>query len=480
MTITAAYNNDLSRVQLTMLSLTDGLWTVERSRNGTLWETVRGGTGVTVEAGGAALDDYEFDPDVLNHYRVTPIDPPAGLLLNGSTGTYASTPDHAALDITGDLDIRAEFIPEFWPPVNQSRLIAKFGVTGSQCSYQFRINQDGHAHLSWSTNGSSTGAPGRASTAPVPVTAGQKIGIRAVLDVDDGAGNHVVTFYYSTNWTTWTQLGAPVPTSGTTSIFASTTPVSIGARLSPEADWFTGTVTRAEIRNGINGTVVANPDFTAQPGGTTVFADSAGRTWTLAGTATIVDAGDSTTITPSLGGQIWLKSIRYAFLNRTIKVLNFSDIQRASRSGVFEVKGRSVPISVHDLRGSQEFTLEVATRDFDDESYDALTEDRDLDLTLAASDVLFIHVPADLEVPGGYVSIGNTTARRIAPGQNMTRLYTLPCTVVAKPGPDVVSTTMTWATVERLYGSWQQLLASNPTWADLLALVGSPEDLVAL
>lgn len=478
MTITATYNGDLSRVQLSLVGLTDGLWAVERSRNGTLWQTVRGGTAVTVASGGAALDDYEFYADVLNHYRCKPVDPPAGLLLNGST--YASTPDNAVLDITGDIDLRCEVELPVWPPVAAPRLIAKYGVTGNQASYQLRINSDGKLHLSWSTTGNPTGAPGRASTIPLPATAGETIGVRATLDVNDGAGNHTVTFYYSTNWTVWTQLGAPVVTAGTTSIFSSTTPVSIGARTTPDADWMIGTVTRAEIRNGINGTIAANPDFTLQPGGTTVFADATGRTWTLAPGAVIVDAGDSTTITPSLGGKVWLKSIRWPFLNRWMQVLDFSDITRASRSGVFDVKGRSVPVSVHDLRGSQQFTLEIVTRDFLDASFDALTEDRDLDLTLAASDTLFIHVPDGDETPGGYVTIGNTSAKRIAPGRGMTRIYTLPCTVTAAPSPEIVGTTMTWATVERLYGSWQQLLATNPTWADLIGIVGSADDLVVL
>lgn len=480
MTINATYDPVLSRVQLTLVGLTDGLWTVERSMNGTVWETVRGGAAVTVESGGAALDDYEFAADVLNHYRCRPLDPPAGMLLDGSPGTYATTPDHASLDVTGDLDVRAEVQVPSWPTLNDPRLVCKLGTTGNQSSFQLRILATGYLSLTWSVTGNATGAPGRTSTLPIPMTAGEPLGLRATLDVDNGSAGHTVTFFYSTNWTTWTQLGAPVITAGVTSIFASTTQLSVGARTTPEADLLTGSVMRAEMRSGINGTIVANPDFTAQPGGTTVFVDSAGRTWTLGGNAEIVDAQDTTTITPSLGGQTWLKSIKYPFLNRPIKVLNFSDIARAARSGVFDVKGRSVPVAVHDLRGSPTFDLEVATRDFDDDTFDALVESRNMDLTLAAGGTMFVHVPDGDEVPGGYVTIGNTAAHRIAPGTGMTRMYTLPCQVVAKPSPEIVGTTMTWRTVERLYGSWQQLLASNPTWADLFQLIGSPDDLVNL
>lgn len=480
MTINATYDPVLSRVQLTLVDLTDGLWTVERSLNGVFWETVRGGAAVTVSAGGAALDDYEFAADVENTYRCRPLDPPAGMLLDGSPGTYATTPDHASLDVVGDLDVRCEVQLDFWPTHNDPRLLAKLGVTGNQASWQLRILATGYLSLTWSTTGNATGAPGRVSTLPIPLTPGQPIGLRATLDVDNGSAGHTVTFYYSSNWTTWTQLGAPVATAGITSVFSSTTPLSVGARTTPEADLLTGSVLRAEYRNGINGTIVAAPDFTAQPGGTTSFADSAGRTWTLGGNADIVDAGDTTTITPSLDGKIWLKSIKYPFLNRWIEVLAWGDISRAARTGVFPVKGRSNPIAVTDLRSSQQFELTIATRNRSDPSFNAMTEARDLDLIFASGGTMFVHVPAGSPVPGGYVAIGDVARKDISFNQNVHKRFTLPCTVVAKPAPEIVGTTMTWRTVERLYGSYTQLLASNPSWVELLALVGSADDLVNL
>lgn len=480
MTITATYDPTLSRVQLALVDLTDGLWTVERSMNGQLWETVRGGAAVTVSAGGAALDDYEFAADVENTYRCRPLDPPAGMLLDGSVGTFATTPDHASLDVVGDLDVRCEVQVPFWPTLNDPRLLCKLGVTGNQGSFQLRILASGFLSLTWTVTGNATGAPGRVSTLPIPMTAGVPLGLRATLDVDNGSSGHTVTFYTSTNWSTWTQLGAPVATAGITSIFASTTQLSVGARTTPEADRLTGSVLRAEMRSGINGTIVAAPDFTAQAGGTTVFVDSAGRTWTLGGNATIVDAEDSTTITPSLDGKVWLKSIRWPFLNRWIDVVTWGDIKRRARTGVFGVQGRSVPIAVSDLRQSAEFDLVIATRDRKDFAFDAATEMRDLDLMLQAGGEMFIHTPAGSPVPGGYVAIDDVTFERLSHNANVHQVIELPCQVVAKPAPEVVGTLMTWRTVERLYGSWQQLLASNPSWGDLLALVGSPDDLVVL
>jgi hypothetical protein len=44
-------------------------------------------------------------------------------------------------------------------------------------------------------------------------------------------------------------------------------------------------VHRAELRDGIDGTVVANPDFTGHDAGDTSIVDGTGKTWTLAGDA---------------------------------------------------------------------------------------------------------------------------------------------------------------------------------------------------
>jgi hypothetical protein len=176
-------------------------------------------------------------------------------------------------------------------------------------------------------------------------------------------------------------------------------------------------------------------------------------------------------ITPSLAGQVWLKSIRYPLLNRPVATVDYGPPARESRATVLAVTGRSVPIAVTDVRGSRAFTLEFLT--------ETAEQARDMDLVLASGQTMFVHVPADCPVPGGYVNIAATAeGRRSTRGPK--RYFQLPCTVVAKPGPDVVGTTLTWGTVRNLYGSWEQLLASNPTWGDLLATVGSPDDLVVI
>jgi hypothetical protein len=73
MSLGATFDTTLSRIRLAATALDPAPTAVfERSINGVRWTTVRGGSAVPVTVSDtAALDDYEFAPGVLNHYRVT-------------------------------------------------------------------------------------------------------------------------------------------------------------------------------------------------------------------------------------------------------------------------------------------------------------------------------------------------------------------------------------------------------------------------
>lgn len=72
MSLTATFDAGLSRVRLAATAVTGATTSLfERSKNGVLWTTVRGGAAVATAGGVANLDDYEFQPGVINYYRVT-------------------------------------------------------------------------------------------------------------------------------------------------------------------------------------------------------------------------------------------------------------------------------------------------------------------------------------------------------------------------------------------------------------------------
>lgn len=177
---------------------------------------------------------------------------------------------------------------------------------------------------------------------------------------------------------------------------------------------------------------------------------------------------ETSSVTPTLGG-VWIKSVARPFLNRQVTVVDHSAIERRGRAGVFDVVGRSYPVAVSDVRGSRRWELEVLT--------ETTTEAEDFDLLLASGDVLLIHVPADVDVPGGYVTVGDTNERRTS-RKSIRRVFSLACIEVAAPGPDVVGATSNWQTVLTAYPTWQDVLNAHPTWNDLLELIGSPTDVI--
>ncbi|MFF0140481.1 carbohydrate binding domain-containing protein [Streptomyces sp. NPDC005227] len=212
--------------------------------------------------------------------------------LPGLFTDYAGTPDVAALDITGDLDVRLDMTIANWLPGALSGISGTaewIGKLQSASKSWFLGARSGRLYFEWSADG--TNSLSASSTVPPIIPgAGGRLAVRATLDVNNGAGGNTVTFYTADNLDApWTQLGDPIVQSGTTSIFNSTAPLRVG---NPTDFGFALPVGRchgAEVRNGLWGTVVAQPRFDQQTVGTTSFADSAGRTWTLAGSASITN-----------------------------------------------------------------------------------------------------------------------------------------------------------------------------------------------
>jgi hypothetical protein len=206
--------------------------------------------------------------------------PDLGIVLSGTSGEYASTPDSAAASIVGDIDIRIRVKMPDWTPAAFSALISK-GSAG-QYSYQLGINTNGTLLFGYSFNGVAYSF--LASTVAPTVTNGAELWLRVTMDVADGSGKYVRTFYTSVDGVDWTQLGTASTLAGTASIYNGTAALEIGGELSGTVNRLSGTVYYAEVRNGIGGTVAVKFDPTTDGtlGGTS-FVSSTGETWTLNG-----------------------------------------------------------------------------------------------------------------------------------------------------------------------------------------------------
>lgn len=298
-TLTATYLDDLGRVRLELIDAEPGVrYRVQRSTAADpTWVDVRGGQFLSTTHT-TIIDDYEYTPNIVNSYRlVEPVFydafdrayPSAGTLsLTGEEQSYASTPDNAALDITGDIDLRVNTTTT-WGGTQQG-LIGKWTFTGDQRSYLFTVEANGRLRLFRTTDGTAATQTSLTSTVAVPITSG-RLGVRVTLDVNNGAGEHTATFYTSTAsgiTGPWVQLGSPVTVAGTITNFSSTSPVEVGSWDFGTNGMMTGQIHYAQVRNGIMGSIVATPDFSAQSAGTTVFVDAAGRTWTVGAEAEII------------------------------------------------------------------------------------------------------------------------------------------------------------------------------------------------
>jgi hypothetical protein len=183
----------------------------------------------------------------------------SGLVLGGLASNYASTPDSAALSITGDIDIQVKVALDDWTSANV--LISKrTGGTSIDQPYEFAVLGSGLLRFIWA-NGTTNFI--QDSTIAPTVSDGDSLWVRVTLDVDNGATGNDVTFFTSTDGTAWTQLGSVVTTAGTTSIIDDAASLAIGVR-GASGSPTSGTVYRAIVKNGIDGTTVFDADFSDQ------------------------------------------------------------------------------------------------------------------------------------------------------------------------------------------------------------------------
>jgi PKD repeat protein len=211
-----------------------------------------------------------------------------GLNLPGTAGTFVSTPSSAGLAVAGDLDVRVDVALDDW-----STRSAKFITKLTSSGYELMLNTNTRGlRLAWAD--ASGPLRIRNSTVALPVANGQRLQVRAVLDVDNGAGGHTVTFYYRTDTSLaltdgsgWTTLGSPVTTTGTTAIKTGGSPVVLGSHIDGTREFWIGDYHQAVVIG--SGQVRAFLDFrstgqlTSVPPDYSRWTDAQGNQWTVQG-----------------------------------------------------------------------------------------------------------------------------------------------------------------------------------------------------
>jgi hypothetical protein len=194
-------------------------------------------------------------------------------------GNYATTPDSVATSVTSDIDIRVEVALADWTPVIEGiqGLLGKWAGTGNE-SYRFYVTPAGTLKFDITSDG------GTAIPAESTVATGFADGSTHWVRVTWLNSANRCQFFTSSDGVSWTQLGADV-TQAAPGIYDSTTALVVGAMDAGFGFWITGYLFHAEVRDGINGTVVASFDATAvtRIGPRNPSTVAAGGPWTILG-----------------------------------------------------------------------------------------------------------------------------------------------------------------------------------------------------
>lgn len=190
------------------------------------------GRGHGAQLGSAAGSDAN-DPLFL-----APVDTAPYLYLPGSSGNYASVPDEAALDITGDIELTIDFESASWAAATTEALLSKWNAAGTR-SYMLR-RETGNLVLYLSTDGTAISSRAVAHG----LTGSARKTIKAQWRASDGRVQIFVD-------------DVQVGTDGTiaiASIFASTTVVAVGDDASQTGSFAAGKVYSAKIYASIDAT----------------------------------------------------------------------------------------------------------------------------------------------------------------------------------------------------------------------------------
>jgi hypothetical protein len=236
------------------------------------------------------------------------------LRLPGQDGDTLQAPDSAGVSVTGDIDVRIDLELDDW--YAHQGLVSKYVRDGDQRSWSLELDEGGYVTFYWTTAGTLASRVTARSTAPITVAPHGRLAIRATLDADNGAGGNTVTFYTGDSIAAddWTQLGDPVINAGATSIFDGTAPLEVGyGGAAASARYARGRCFAFELRSGIGGTVVADPDFEAALFGRPYLvgsvAQAAGSTTVAVPVTAAVAEGDQVAVVAGTSGGATISSV---------------------------------------------------------------------------------------------------------------------------------------------------------------------------
>jgi len=222
------------------------------------------------------------------------------LYLPGVSGAYASTPNAAPLQITGNITVDAYISLASWTTILAPMFVAKAQTSG-QYSWSFYLNTT--PKIAFDVYYDGTNHVSNIATSATGFAAGSAHWIRASINVSSG-GNNTCQFYTSSDGATWSQLGTTVTNSGTTSIFNGTSELEIGTANGGTTNLLQGNIFETRIFSGAlgsgSGTPVFDADFTDPTHfGKNSWAEKSSNAATVTINGALAQAGDGRVIVNS-------------------------------------------------------------------------------------------------------------------------------------------------------------------------------------
>lgn len=215
------------------------------------------------------------------------------LRIPGIASAAASTPDAAALRLTGDQRVELLVKPRSWRPSGGAGLARRYLTTGGQRAWAIWLGEDGRLSVRSSQDG--VLFVDRVSSVAVPDDGAERW-IAFWHDVNNGASGSTMGFETSPDGVTWIALGANQVTAGVFAYFAAQAPLEVGRVNAATGGGISipaldGEIGALRYRSGIlpTSTIVCSVDFRTADTDTRTLLDNAGRTWTLTDAAYISD-----------------------------------------------------------------------------------------------------------------------------------------------------------------------------------------------
>lgn len=467
LSVGATYNDDFGRVQVTFTGAApDADYArVEHSLDQITWSTIRGGDTVPVSAGAGHIDHYDgYVFGVPNYYRVTAVD--AALVQPVSFGAFAAG-NNATLNPALPSGLAAgNMMVMFVTHQNlAASIVTPSGWTlvaggASNMAVFYRAYQTGDSAPSVAFSG---GAAGNSCSAQIRAWSNAQAPVHAAL-LSNASAQDVATpgstqlipnlVWIMHEWKQATGTGAGLPTGQ-----FEADPIggfnTAGANAESQVIWRTKAETNAQIiPSGV----------TSWTGGSAAVS-KARLLYMQARTSTDIASISYTPALPSPDTRpYWLMNPSRPGQNVRVEITGLTEITNDSRAGVMEVLGRSFPVVVSDVMGSDKLSFDI----------DAANKSQALELAqrLQLGDPMYL-LTADTTADIGTFYFSCMSLSRKPDALKGSWTLTVECRVIPKPSPAVYGSTYIWNDVVSNFATWTDVVAGVSTWSNLVDQVSN-------